>query len=112
MLSGFLPEQSVAELNKLPSLVQHYFHHQQEHDAGISVIDFIAMHYGESEHTKEENHEDLPLFHSLCTCLLFVHVSDNQLFQPLVFAQAITHADFQDAYFFLSHRAIFQPPKA
>jgi hypothetical protein len=107
-----LPEQSIAELNKIPSLIQHYNHHKTEHAEVISFVDFLALHYGNSTHNKEEDHGDLPFFDSLCTCLLFVHTVQQQVYFASTFIVPLVSFELSNNYHLLHHESIFQPPKA
>ncbi|MCO5267814.1 MAG: hypothetical protein M9897_02840 [Brumimicrobium sp.] len=50
------------ELAKFPMLIHHYVEHLEE-EGGESIIDFIAMHYSDSHHNKENTsheHDKLP----------------------------------------------------
>lgn len=107
-----LPEQSMAELNKIPSLIQHYNHHKTEHAEAISFVDFLKLHYGNSAHNQEEDHGDLPFFDSLCACLLFVHSVQQQITFTALFTSPLASIELTNNYHLLHHEAIFQPPKA
>jgi hypothetical protein len=112
LLAGLLPEQNLQELNKIPVLVQHYFHHTQEENQSLSFAEFLLMHYGNSEHRNQENHEDLPLFTHHCGCQFFVHqeVYFNEP-QGVLIASAIQPYQ-PKSYDVLHDKGIFQPPRA
>lgn len=112
LLSGFLPEQSLHELNKIPTLVQHYFHHTRVEKETISFTEFMLMHYGDSEHKKQENHEDLPLYNHTCGCHLFVHEEIITSEPVLSQEKTIQRNHLAGEYFLIQAKGIFQPPKA
>lgn len=102
------------ELHKIPSLVNHYFHHLNEDTASaeLSFVDFLEMHYGDSSaHRNEENHEDLPLFHACCATVFFVaeevidmvygETNHKRTFFPL----------YAIDYSYSAGKGIFQPPR-
>lgn len=100
------------ELNKVPTLVQHYFHHTREEKQILSFTEFMLMHYGDSEHKNQENHEDLPLFSHSCGCHLFVH-EEMVTSEPLLsLSQTIQGTHITGDYFLIQAKGIFQPPKA
>ena len=52
----------IHQLWKLPLLVQHYLHHQNE-DASLSFISFLKIHYTDRQHPKhndDKNDNELP----------------------------------------------------
>lgn len=111
LISSLLPG-FAEQLNKLPSLVNHYRHHVEEHDtAGFS--EFIALHYGDdSNHKNEENHQDLPLYHVSGTTLIvmFQEFSANIVPVPeLTFVEFTAYK--QELYSFSIPGTIFQPPR-
>lgn len=111
LFTGFLHDQSAAELNRLPGLIHHYFHHTDEEKEQLTFIDFLVLHYGDSGHAHEENHEDLPLFHSVCSCLLYVHVEHHIVFEEDAVLTENSISVYQNHYTHLSLKGIFQPPK-
>ncbi|MFN5921181.1 MAG: hypothetical protein ACK45I_07765 [Bacteroidota bacterium] len=111
LISGFMPEQNLSEWSKLPSLVQHYYHHTQEHNQTLSFIEFLALLYGDTQHAEEENHDDLPLFNSVCHCLLFVHQENQSLIQAVPLLSSVAFAGYANAYAGTRSVSIFQPPR-
>ena len=100
------------QLNKLPSLVNHYKHHVEEH-GDITISTFIALHYNEnSSHRSEENHQDLPFFQMSTTSLVAVSHEFEMVHPVLPTINAFeigyykpNHYSFQDC------GSIFQPPR-
>lgn len=111
LISSLLPGFS-EQLNKLPSLVNHYRHHVEEHNT-ISFAEFIELHYGDnSSHKQEENHQDLPLYHVNGTFLIvmFQELPVNIFEVPeLTFIEHTAYK--QELYSFLNPGYIFQPPR-
>lgn len=100
------------QLNKLPSLVNHYRHHVLEHDTA-SFAEFIELHYGDgSVHKTEENHQDLPLYQVSSTILLVIVQEFPSYNVEAPTAAFIEHAVFRHKlYAFNSPKGIFQPPR-
>ncbi len=112
LISSFLPGFN-EQLNKLPSLVNHYRHHLAE-EGFITVADFIDMHYSEgSLHKGEEDHQDLPLYQNSVN-VLHVLVEELPVYNietPIVGEHE--HACFKHAFYsFNNPSGIFQPPRA
>ena len=111
--ASFLPGQGFAELHKIPQLIGHYKQHKQE--AGnqqLSFGQFLIMHYGDSSsHKQEENHDDLPLFHSCCVSFLFI-AEKTELTLLIDNAEPILlTSEVKNEYNYNLHHTIFQPPR-
>lgn len=61
MLKSMMPAMDTFELSKLPALAEHYAEHQKE-NPGISLWEFIVLHYENNRHHKEDHdkHSNLP----------------------------------------------------
>lgn len=59
---NFLPNGGVVELFKAGNLLRHFTHHQVVHVENINFIEFLVLHYLDTEHQKKDAHEhaDLP----------------------------------------------------
>lgn len=102
---------------RIPSLVEHYQHHQEKESHGLSFLDFITLHYGAgSENYKDIDHHSLPLKHS--SDVGHVHV-------PSVFTVSESGVGFSNVSIEIKHvhfytsfipnnnlESIFQPPKS
>lgn len=100
------------QLNKLPSLVNHYRHHVEEHDT-TSFAEFISIHYGDnSSHRNEEDHGDLP-FYQISGTVMLVLVQEFPIVNlELASNPAIEHTSYKDqSYSFKKSGGIFQPPR-
>ena len=62
MAISFLPNSGVMELVKAGNLIKHFVHHQTEHKENINFVEFLVLHYLDTEHLKKDAHEhtDLP----------------------------------------------------
>jgi hypothetical protein len=111
LLSSLMPGFS-EQVNKLPSLVNHYRHHLEEHGT-VSISEFISLHYSDdSRHKQEEDHQDLPLFQISPSNIVALQ-QDFYVFQleapvaaPIELAR-VKH----NLYSFRKPGGIFQPPK-
>jgi hypothetical protein len=61
LLGSFLPNSDLHELSKISFLIQHYQGHQDKSQGRLSFLEFLRLHYKDSQHMKSENHERLPL---------------------------------------------------
>lgn len=112
MLTSAIIPGGFKELCKLPSLVGHYTEHKLE-SKNLSFTDFILMHYNEtSNHRNEENHEDLPLFHTCCgSVVLFVTENVFQNVTWITEPQQMPVTFIPNHYNYNFHHTIFQPPR-
>ncbi len=100
------------QLNKLPSLVNHYKHHVEEH-GDISISEFISLHYiDDSAHKEEEDHQDLPFFQMSTTSLVAVS-HEFEIVHPSLPALNTFELGFYkpNHYSFQDSESIFQPPR-
>lgn len=112
LMAGLMPNMDFHELSKIPDLVTHFIEHRQADDA-ISMLEFIAFHYGKESHTPTDGHS-LPFQdHPCCmVCHSFTTLTETFTFRytPVYFNQ-----EFSDTYIlpFTSPFAfsIWQPPQ-
>lgn len=112
-----LPDSLVHQVMRVPALAVHYFHHLTEHEE-IGVIDFLVLHYGDSEHMKTDAHEHQNLpgtkSHHACQHVSPAPVVIQSLQLALVHPQlsGVAHPIAMDE-FVPSNGAnsIWQPPK-
>jgi hypothetical protein len=100
------------QLNKLPSLVNHYRHHVEEHDT-TNFAEFISIHYGDdATHRNEEDHGDLPLY-QISGSVMLVMVQEFPIFNlDIAVTSAVTNTSYKDqSYSFKKVGGIFQPPR-
>ncbi|MGI4865482.1 MAG: hypothetical protein ACRYFZ_16290 [Janthinobacterium lividum] len=85
LLGSLIPQNDLAELSKLPALVAHYQYHHSAAGGGLSLIEFLAEHYGAGTRHEagcylsqghQRDHHNLPLHnHGNCPEVLFVLTS-------------------------------------
>ena len=46
LVGSFIPQNDLAELGKLPQLLEHYRYHHSAAGGGLSLVEFMAEHYG------------------------------------------------------------------
>lgn len=100
------------QLNKLPSLVEHYRHHL-EHEGYATITEFIYLHYGESSsHKTAEDHQDLPFFQMSHTSLVAL-THEFAAYELQAPDAPKPHEGFypQVFYFYNEAGGIFQPPR-
>ncbi len=70
-LGSLFPGTDVEEVMKLPALFGHYLEHQAESTSGVSILDFLAQHYGADAADKHQgdnhNHDNLPMVKHACS---------------------------------------------
>lgn len=110
-LSSLLPN-FTEQLQKLPSLLNHYAHHQADHEVS-DFATFLFLHYSDqSAHKSEENHEDLPLFQmSNFTTLLILQEMPIFVFIAQDITQVVHQQFLDQTYSFTCIGGIFQPPR-
>ncbi len=111
LLSSLMPG-FTEQLNKLPSLVNHYVHHVEEHDTA-GFAEFIAIHYGDdATHRNEEDHGDLPLY-QISGSVALVLVQEFPVINLEITSHAkLEHTSYKDqSYSFEKLGGIFQPPR-
>ena len=56
-----LPDTFLHQAMRLPALAAHYYHHITEHQS-IGVMEFLVLHYGDTDHMQndEQEHKNLP----------------------------------------------------
>jgi hypothetical protein len=59
-IGSLLPNSDLHEISKISSLIQHYQRHLDNSEGGLSLVDFLKMHYQDAQHMNAENHEQLP----------------------------------------------------
>ena len=82
LLSSLIPQNDLAELSKLPALLEHYRFHHSVAGGSMSLAAFLVEHYGagtkhfsgchlSSQH--QQDHHNLPLrHHGNCPVVVFV----------------------------------------
>jgi hypothetical protein len=125
LVGSFIPQNDLAELSKLPQLLEHYRFHHSVAGGGLSLAEFLAEHYGSGtkEHfgctfspRHQQDHEGLPL-HGRHTCSNHVAFL---LLAPTPLRQAQPVAAFIKVYRPVAHvlyqdelaPALLQPPRA
>lgn len=112
-LSSLISGQGISELNKISALVEHYKHHQEEHNgAELSFANFLWMHYDEnSNHKNEENHDGLPLFHHCTSIVFFINETSSSISFKEEFDIISFNRHLTNLYEYNNCHSIFQPPK-
>ncbi len=109
LISSLLSNSEFAGMMRMGNLVSHFFHHIQEHDQDISILEFLAMHYFDQEHLQHDKYEDqeLPVKNHNTQ-------SFNACYIPI--ANVLVSADFsgfsvnEDCNYGIYHEQIFKTP--
>ncbi|RTY73454.1 hypothetical protein EKL97_07785 [Flavobacterium sp. LS1P28] len=79
----------MGQLLKLPNLLQHFSNHQKDYsNQNISLLDFIAIHYNDTQHhsdQEKDNHQSLPfktINQSVNTALAFENQTEFSFRKP------------------------------
>lgn len=111
--SSLLPGFGVEQSAKLVELIQHYQHHRQE-APDLSFMDFMAMHYGDSEHQKHPNHShhNLPSAGHAASIFTPTPVQlSAAAFAPVVFLSRMAFPRYTNLYSFLAVFPLINPPR-
>lgn len=118
LIESLLPAMEMDELSKLPFLFSHYKKHRQD-DPTISFLDFLKLHYLNSDHHDQDHHthDQFPLSdhqHQAHVQLHYMTLTIAQVntFIALIPLHEINVVEYREpAVSFLSV-SIWQPPKA
>ena len=127
LVGSFIPQNDLSELGKLPQLLEHYHFHHSVAGGGLSLVQFLAEHYGSGtkqhfgctfEPQHQQDHQGLPLHgrHVCSSHVAFLYllltpapVPGGQLVAPA--GQAYWPAD-RSLYQGGTDAALLQPPRA
>ena len=126
LLGSLLPRHDLSELAKLPELAEHYRYHRALAGGELSIVSFLALHYGPQgashhqnpvSHRDAQDHEKLPLeqHHHNCVLVSFVLPVAAQLAAPassLVWPAADYRPIPGSLYAFGMSRPLLEPPRA
>lgn len=126
LLSGFVPQNDLSELTKLPELARHYRYHRALAGGHLSPVAFLALHYGPQSANHHRNpvssrdardHHKLPLdqHHHNCVLVTFVlplAVPVARLARPITWPAATYRPAPGSLYAFSVSRTLLQPPRA
>jgi hypothetical protein len=104
----------VAQLGKLPALVQHFIEHK-ELNRNITLWDFLCMHYGKDINDNDQDRDMKLPFKTPASCYSCSVVSqprESFLFEKPVYRLSITPALYRESFYNASFLAsIWQPPR-
>lgn len=123
MLTGSLiPQNDLSELTKLPELLDHYQYHHTVAGGGLSLKQFLVLHYSPTTthylhaHSAQHNieHQKLPLHsHHDCVMVAYVLPARPVVVPVQVHWPAPTLRTLEGPmYAFSFSRALLQPPRA
>ncbi|NML64139.1 hypothetical protein HHL22_02875 [Hymenobacter sp. RP-2-7] len=125
LLGSFIPQNDLAELGKLPQLLEHYRYHHSAAGGGLSLTEFLAEHYGAgAKHLSgchlspqhQSDHHNLPLRdHSNCPQVVFLLSAGRPalpLAQPGKLAARLYRALAPPRYLGGPGLGLLQPPRA
>ena len=123
---SLVPQNDLMELSKLPQLLEHYRFHHSAAGGGLSLVEFLAEHYGAGTRHYDarcglsprhrHEHHNLPLrCHHGCAVVAFV-LPTTRLVLPAhapVFPAGATYgASRASGYALWPTAALLQPPRA
>ncbi|QNH61377.1 hypothetical protein [Hymenobacter sediminicola] len=123
LTSSLIPQNDLAELGKLPQLLQHYRFHHSEAGGSLSLRQFLVLHYGsgtahyQHQHSArhDQDHHDLPLrCHHDCVLAAFVLPAARLLVQAgqrMSWPTTIYSAAVRPLYSFSFSTSLLQPPR-
>jgi hypothetical protein len=103
------------QLVRLPVFIAHFKEHKSL-NGSLNLLDFIALHYFDSEHTNDQDHQELPFNSNDCVAvaLSLVVLPDNSSEPPVNLVGSIEAPILYSDLSFASriHFSIWQPPRA
>jgi hypothetical protein len=125
LVGSLIPQNDLAELSKLPQLLEHYRFHHSVAGGGLSVGQFLAEHYGSGQPAHfgctfspqhQQDHQGLPLHgqHSCSThvAFLLLPLGVRLTTQPPTVANPAYRPARQPRYLEGTALALLQPPRA
>jgi hypothetical protein len=125
LVGSLIPQNDLAELSKLPQLLEHYRFHHSVAGGGLSVGQFLAEHYGSGQPAHfgctfsaqhQQDHQGLPL-HGQHSCsahvaFLLLPTGVRLAAQPPLVANLAYRPAGQPRYLDGAAPALLQPPRA
>ncbi|SHM18095.1 hypothetical protein [Hymenobacter psychrotolerans] len=124
LTSSLIPQNDLAELGKLPRLLEHYRFHHSVAGGSLSLGQFLALHYGAAtahyQHphsaSHDQDHHNLPLrCHHDCTLVAFVLPAVRVVVlagQRLSWPTPAYRVASRPLYAFSFSMSLLQPPRA
>ena len=112
-IGSLLPNSDLHEISKISALIQHFQRHQDNAGGGLTLVNFLKMHYQDAQHMQSENHEALPFkqmgnspFDYFVNSIRFHHTAEAPEFSEIIhFPQPISRIKYSFS------GSIWQPPK-
>lgn len=126
LVGSLIPQNDLAELSKLPYLLEHYRYHHSVAGGGLSLPEFLVEHYGAgTKHLSgcilsarhRQDHQQLPLLShgDGCSLVVFVLAAARPAL-PAATAEARQALLYRPAarslYRYSPHAGFLQPPRA
>lgn len=118
LISSLLSNSEFAGMMRMGNLVSHFFHHVNEHNEDISILEFLAMHYSDQQHLKHDKYEDqeLPVkshnTQSFNVCYIpIANILVSADFSDSTVPEACNFAIYQEQIFNAPLMDIWLPPK-
>lgn len=110
-VGSIMPGGDWHEVPKLVNLIEHFEAHEDQSEGKISVIDFLNMHYTNSDSQDNDEHANLP-FHHLCsfTFIALIPAFELRLVHSMPHSKAIELYSFSVVRDHIPN--VWQPPRA
>jgi len=112
LLGSLLPRSNFRELEKIPSMINHFEHHKKVFDKNLTFAAFLLLHFSPGTDHNEPSHQtELPLQNGIVASFAFTLPQHFSLAASLS-EMAIQHfKPFSASYQFQYTSAWFQPPQ-
>ncbi len=118
LLASLLSNSGFAGMICMGNLVSHFYHHIEEHNEDINMLEFLALHYFDQQHLQQDKHEhqNLPLkahcMHSACSCYIPAAVPVFTFrTEEKVIIDCVRYSLYSEHFFKTPLIDIWQPPK-
>ena len=110
-VGSIMPGGDWHEVPKIINLIEHFKMHENQSQGEISVVDFLNMHYSDSETQDNDEHANLP-FNHLCsfTFIALVPVFEFEISCSIPQSKAIELYSFSVVRDHIPN--VWQPPRA
>ena len=116
LMETIFPQADLTDLSRLPEVLAHFEKHRVE-SPGITLLEFLSLHYGNSDHLNQQSqdHEKLPfskrLHHSIFSLQFVLNIERLDRLRSCTLLMVIGEVLYSAVNSHSVALSIWQPPK-